>query len=134
MKTEFADHMRALFEQATRAFNAGDYEAAFAGLADDVEWHQGAWLPDAAVLYGRQRVIDFYRRLPDTGDWQVTVVDVDDLGDGVLLVEQVGTWTGRSSGISGDMRSFLLWEVEDGSFTRMREFATREEALANRRA
>ena len=130
MKSEFSEGMRTTFEVGQRAFNAGDFETAFANLTDDFEWRMGAWIPDASDLHGRQSVIDFFRHLQDAGEWEVRLVDVEDLGDGVLMLEQEGTWTGRSSGLTGERRFFQVWDFADGRATRVREYETREEALA----
>lgn len=130
MKTEFSETLRGEFQERQRAFNAGDFETAFANLPEDIEWHMGAWIPDAGDLRGRHAVTEFYRCLRDAGGWQVELVDIEDLGGGVLLLEQHGTWTGRSTGLTGERRFFQLWDIAHGVATRVREFETREQAVA----
>ena len=126
------------FEQALReaqaAMNAGDYETAFAGLAPDVEWHFGDWIFDTQVIHGREGVIDFYRRLRDAGEWEVEAHEVEEIGPSTLLVRQTGTATGRATGIVTERESFFVYELGPTGVKRLREFATREEALAAARA
>ena len=50
MKTEFSETMRAAFEEAQRAFNAGDFETAFANLPDDVDVYYDPENPSEAYL------------------------------------------------------------------------------------
>lgn len=132
--TEFSEAMRVAFEEGQRAFNAGDFDRAFATLPDHIDWRMGRWIPDAGNMSSREEVIEFYRRLKDVGDWRLELIDVEDLGDGNVLLEQRGTWTGRSSGIGGDFRFFQLWTIADGKAVRLQEFETRDEALAALRA
>jgi hypothetical protein len=123
----FADAVRS----STALFNAGDFEGAFAGLAPDVEWHFGAWLPDGGVLFGREALVSFYRRLEDAGDWTVEVLDVEELARDRFVVHTRGRSVGRVSGISDEREAFQLYELgPGGAAARVREFATRDEAHA----
>ena len=130
MKTEFSELVLGQLRASTGLFNEGDLEAAFAGVAENVEWHQGDWIPDGTTIYGRRRLIDHFKRLSEVGGWSVTIVDADDMGDGTLLVEELGHWTGRLSGLEGDRRFFGLFDFSGRQLVRVREFETREEALA----
>jgi len=108
---------------------AGDFESAFAGLAPDVEWHFGDWIFDVQVIHGRQEVIDFYRRLGEAGRWEVEAHEVEEMGPGMLLVRQTGRATGRATGIVTERESFFVYELGPSGVKRLREFATREDAL-----
>lgn len=122
----FGEGLRA----AQRAFNQGDFESAFAWVAPDVEWHFGAWVIDGGVLHGREEVIRFYRRLREAGDWDIETVGFTDAGRGRMIVHQRGNWTGRTTKIGGPQDSFVIYEIGgDGLVARVREFASREEAL-----
>lgn len=116
--------------EAQVAMNAGDFETAFAGLAPDVEWHFGDWLFDLEPIHGRDGVIDFYRRLRDAGNWEVDAQEVEQIGPSTLLVRQVGRATFAVTGIVTERESFFVYELGETGITRVREFATREEALA----
>lgn len=130
MSDDEAKEFARLFEQFSRAFNEGDLETAFAGVAPDVEWSFGTWIIDGGTMHGRDAVLAFYRQLREAGDWHLTATGVEDLGDGRMLVHQHGVWTGRTTGISGDQDSFVLVEAGPKGVQRVREFGTREEALA----
>jgi hypothetical protein len=123
--------LRQRMSAAQQAFNGGDFETAFAALAPDVEWHFGAWLPEAQVLTSRQEVVAFYSGLLDSaGDWQVEVLAITDASEGRFVVHQRGRFKGRSTKITGERESFFVWERgADGLVTRVREYETRAEAL-----
>ena len=122
----FAESLRA----AQRAFNAGDFETAFAGLAPDVEWNSGAWVLDAGALKGRDAVIDFFCRVRDAGDWQVEAQEFVVAGDGHVMVHQRGRSVGRTTRIEGTMDFFQVWEFgADGLVDRVCEYESREDAL-----
>ena len=112
-----------------RAFNEGDFESAFAGLAPNVEWHAGGWVLDASVLHGRDAVIAFHKGTQEAGDWQVEVQDVLDAGNGSIVVHQRGHHVGRTTRIEGTMDYFQVYETgADGLVVRVREYPTLDEA------
>lgn len=128
MSQRFVDAFVGALREGNCAFNAGDLETAFAGLAPDVEWHTRAF--DAPVLRGREAVIRFYRELRESGDWVVEVRECINAGAGRVIVHQRGRWRGRTSKIEDARDSFQLWEVNaDGRVTRVLEWDSRDEAL-----
>ena len=129
MSSPAAERFAEALREANEAFNAGDYERALAGLAPDVEWHFGAWVFDGGVLQGRDAVIDHYRQLGDSGSWTVEILDVEEIGPGRFLTHNRGHWVGRTTAIAGERESFQLWEIGPNGTKRLREFATRDEAL-----
>jgi hypothetical protein len=123
----FASAMRS----AQRAFNLGDFEAAFVGLAPGVQWESGPWVFDAETLKGREEVVRHFVGLRDAVDWQVEAVEFADVGDGCVVVHQSGRMRGRKTNIEGTLSFFQLWETgPDGRVIRVREFEAREEAVA----
>lgn len=130
MSQAFVDAFAAAMRAAQRAFNEGDFEAAFAGLAPDVVWESGSWVLDGGVLAGREEVIRMFVRGQDAGDWQVEAVEFIDAGEGCVIVHQRGRAVGRTTKLSGTMDFFQLWETgPDGRVTRVREFESREDAV-----
>jgi ketosteroid isomerase-like protein len=130
MSQENAEPLRETMSAAQRAFNSGDFERAFAALAPDVEWHFGPWLFDAQVLRGRAEVIAFYSRLREAGAWQVEAVEIVDAGQGRFMTRQRGRFEGRTSKLTAEQESFLVWELGAGGLVeRVREYETRAEAL-----
>jgi SnoaL-like domain len=113
------------------AFNDGDFERAFAGLAPDVQWHMADSLIETGLYSGRDAVISYFRAVRDAGDWHVRASRFEAAGPGRFLVHQVGTATGRTSGIRGQREFFQVWTLgSDGLVHEVREFETREQALA----
>ena len=113
-----------------RAFNEGDFEAAFDGLAPDVEWHSGAWVLDAGLLKGRDAVISHFVKVRDAGDWQVDAVEFTHVGEACFIVHQRGRLEGRTTKIQGAMDFFQVWEIgADGLVARVREYESREDAF-----
>jgi ketosteroid isomerase-like protein len=112
-------------------FNRGDYKSAFAGLPDDVQWHNAADLLESGVISGRDALVAYFESGQDAGDWEVHAQEFDDLGNGRVLIRQRGKSTGRTSRITGQREFFQVWTVgDDGLVHEVREFSTREEALA----
>lgn len=130
MSQAFVDGFAEAMRTAQRAFNAGDFENAFAGLAPDVEWEAGSWVLDGGVLTGREEVIRLFVRARDAGDWQVEAVEFIDAGAGCVIVHQRGRSVGRTTKLGGTMDFFQVWETgPDGRVIRVREFESREEAI-----
>lgn len=122
----FAEGVRA----AQSAFNAGDFETAFASLAPDVEWNSGAWLLDGGLLKGRDAVIDFFCRARDAGDWQVEAQELLVAEDKRVMVHQRGRSVGRTTRIEGTIDFFQVWEFgADGLVERVGEYESRQDAL-----
>ena len=130
MSQENMNALAEAFRAGQRAFNEGDFKTAFAALAEDVEWHFGAWVPDGGVIRSREALIRYYEGLQDAGKWQVEPQEFIDAGEGRVVVHQRGRWVGRTTGIEGSRDSFLLWEMgADGLVFRVREYESRREAL-----
>lgn len=122
--------MLAAVQSAQEALYRGDYEAAFAGVADDVVWELGDWVFDGGTLHGRDALEAFFVRMKDAGDWYVMAEEAEELGDSRVLVRSHGRLTGRTTGISDEMDVFQVIELGPGGVQHVREFRTREEALA----
>jgi ketosteroid isomerase-like protein len=130
MSQENVDAAAETLRAGLRAFNDGDFEIAFAGLAPDVEWLSGAWVLDAQVLHGRAAVIDFFCRVRDAGDWHVEAQEFLVAREGCVMVHQRGRSVGRTTRIEGTMDFFQVWEFgADGLVDRVREYESRGEAL-----
>jgi ketosteroid isomerase-like protein len=130
MSQENVDALAEGVRTGQQAFNDGDFEAAFAGLAPGVEWHVGAWIVDAAVLRGREAVVAYFRSALDAGDWKVEALDILDAGAGLFVIHQRGRSVGRTTRIQGTKDFFQVWETgRDGLIVRVREYESRGEAL-----
>jgi ketosteroid isomerase-like protein len=130
MSDSLVDAFARTHRAGQEAFNRGDFEAAFVGLAADVEWSLLPSLLETGTLRGRDAVIRYFRGLQDGIGWRVDAQEFTDLGAGRILVRQRGEAVGRSTGISGDLEFFQIWEIGQGGLpVRIREYETHEEAL-----
>ena len=112
------------------AFNAGEFDTAFASLAPDCEWHVLPSTFETGVLKGRDAVVQFFRDVLEGARWTVHAVDFIDAGTGQVLIHQRGRFEGRTTGIGDSVDFFQLWEIgEEGLVTRVREFDERDDAL-----
>jgi ketosteroid isomerase-like protein len=113
-----------------KAFNSGDFEKAFAGLAPEVEWELLPFLPEAGgVIRGREAVARYFAGVRDVFNWHVEAQEFIEIGPGRVLVRQRGTGSGRLSGILAGNDFFQLWQLnEQGAVTRVTEYESRERA------
>jgi ketosteroid isomerase-like protein len=113
------------------AFSRGDWAAAAAPLHDDIEWDtttMGLW-PEAAVLRGKDAVLQFFARFLGTwDDYRAEFEEFIDAGDHVVALIHDGG-SGKASGAEVERRFAQLWTVLDGKVVRFRAYADREAAL-----
>jgi hypothetical protein len=87
------------YRQGQRAFNEGDLETAFAGLAPDVEWRLLPLVPDARMLRGRRAVLDYFTGIKDAGEYHIEAQEFRGAGEGRVFVRLHGHSTGGTTGI-----------------------------------
>jgi hypothetical protein len=130
MSHAFVESFAKAHRAGQRAFNEGDFETAFAGLAPDVEWHALPRVPETGMVKGREAVVRYFHGIREGIDWQVEAQEFIEAGYGSVLVRQRGTAIGRTTGITDNLEWFQLWDVgSDGLTARVREFERREDAL-----
>jgi hypothetical protein len=122
------DRFRAGYLRNAEALNRGEPEAAFAWVPPELEWHVLADAPPevpiapASVLRGREEVVRYFSQLIEEWNWQLHPREFVDPGDGTVVVHAVGTLTGRTSGLRGEIDFTQVWELrEDGVPMRVRE-------------
>jgi ketosteroid isomerase-like protein len=118
-----------IVRRAFDTFNRHGPEAALAGLAPDLEWHDLPDLPDAELHRGHagflKSVGQFFGELED---YTVNVDETIDHGDHVVVcARNIGR--GRSSGARFEQRIFGVWTVRNRLVVRAAWFRTRGEAL-----
>jgi SnoaL-like protein len=141
VESDFLRAFRAIFEEANRAWNEGDFERAYGALPQDFEYYLAATWPQARPLRGPDEIVGFFTEwreaFPDTrsrnlkflqGDERTLILGFDVLG------------TGASSGASTAMEIWQVWEwrvapplsgadpVAEAPF-RVREFSSRSDAI-----
>jgi ketosteroid isomerase-like protein len=111
------------------ALSRNDWDAALAGIPEDMEWVIGEAHPNARTLRGRQEIAAYFR------DWRETLsdlrYDIDDLIDAGEAVVCLGKVTGRA-GEGGPEVTVALASVTDfreGVPVRTREFLDGKAAL-----
>ena len=121
--------LQALRDSAA-SFSRGDLEAAFAGLADDVELHPPSEFPDAQVLRGRQAVLAFYERTLS----ELTRVELRH-GE-VLRADRSGIvatydlrFEGRETGLGFEVHGTTTFDVVRAEIVRMRATVERSRQL-----
>jgi ketosteroid isomerase-like protein len=127
----FVEAFERTHRKSLEAFNRGNFDLAFSGLADDVEWHMLPILLETGVVRGREAVLRYFHGVRDAIDWKLEAQEFVEAGEGCVVVHQRGIATGRTTGISsGNFDFFQVWEVgSDGLIVRVREFEEQEDAL-----
>jgi len=114
---------------ANEAFNRHDFEGAFFGLHSDLEWHTVADVPGPKVMHGRQGVIaGFQGLLAEFPDWRVEPQEFLEAED-AILVRNIGTATGKKSGVPIRQTFTQVWRFRDGRPVRVEEYLDHREAL-----
>lgn len=126
MSDESVDVVRAAFE-AWR----GGADSLLDFLSDDIDWEVRPDLPDA----GRYRGHDGFRRLSARfddvmDDMWFRPMELIAVGEDRVVVPLRWGGRGKGSGLPFEERAETwVFTVADGKITRVKEFATREEAL-----
>jgi len=133
-ESELLRAFREAFEEANRAWNAGDMKTAYAALPDRLEYRLSPIWPEARVLRSRDEVVAFFENFQATfSDARTTPYEYIEPVEGAVIVGSRVTGTGRSSGAGAEMEIWQVWQVrtgEDGrSVTSVTEFNDRQEAM-----
>jgi ketosteroid isomerase-like protein len=112
-----------------RAWEAGDLDAALAGLAPDIEWVEPVDTPDGQSWRGPEGVLASMAEWTEPFDeYRIELLEELDLGDQVLVgVLQSGR--GKASGVAVESEVWHLWTLRDGKAVRAEMFRTRADAL-----
>src|SRR5262249_6961171 len=113
----------------------GDLEASLAIMDPEVEWHVAFRIPDLPIDKPVYRGIDEVRALWTAfrSTWDpltITLEEVIDERDGVVVARAHFIGRGETSGIEVDRTIFYVFEIEDGLLMRLRPFDTPDEAIA----
>jgi ketosteroid isomerase-like protein len=128
---DLAAAFRPIHEAATEAFNEGDLDRAVAGLPDDFEWRSYTTDPEQTVVRGPEalkRYFTSYREVFD--EWRSDPLSYEQVGSSAVLVHHRISGTSRGAGVPVAEEIFELWEFEVAGPRRVRQFGSREEALA----
>ena len=127
----FLDAFRESYMRTNERFNAHDFEAAFAPMADDIEWHHFAENVEMQTIIGREQLRAFFDEiLEEFPDWTVEPLEFEEAEPGVAIVHCLATATGRASGLMLQRPFSQVWDVRPGSPTTVWEYTSRDEARA----
>lgn len=112
------------------AWNRGDYEAALAAFAPDVEVEMRLGTDLDGTYRGHDEFAKMIRSFWGTfGEFRSEPADVATSRDEVVAtVHHRGR--GRTSGVEVEMTNWQVFTVRDGRIVRYRMYATQDEALA----
>ncbi|HEX8856550.1 MAG TPA: nuclear transport factor 2 family protein [Thermoleophilaceae bacterium] len=115
-----------------RLFNERRYEESLAAFTDDVEWRTGLHpLLGIDATRGRNGVREFWREAHSGwDDFRVDPIVVEELDGSPVLVTARYFGRGHASGVEFENQVFCLYELRDGLICSVRDFGSREAALA----
>ena len=110
------------------AFDEGDFATAVSFFDPDVEWDFSA-LPGEGVIRGREALRTYFEGLGQVwAEMANDIEEIEDAGDGHVLVLARLRARGRRSGVDVDAPVAYLWELREGVAFRIRLFFDRDEA------
>ena len=123
------DAFRRAYMVANEAFNRHDFESAFFGFHPELEWHTIAEVPGPNLIRGRGEVIEAFRGLlEEFPDWRVEPQEFIE-AESAILVRNIGTATGRTSGVPIRQVFTQVWTFREGRPVGVHEYAKHREAL-----
>ena len=129
-ESELLSGFREAYLAGNRAWNEHDFERAYAGVAERVEYQLSHSWPDARPLRGRDEVVAFFDGFCETfPDVQGTVGEIVALDEETIFVGLHVTGTGRGSGATVEMALWQVWELAEGLAVRVAEYDDRQDAL-----
>jgi ketosteroid isomerase-like protein len=112
------------------AINRGDVDAFLERTHAEFEWEALEQSPLAGTHRGQAEVRAYLEEWFSTFDEvHLDIEELVEVNDHVLVVARGSGW-GKASGVEVTNRFCQLWTLSGGVPTLMREYATREEALA----
>ena len=123
-----ADTARAHFE----AWNARDREGMVRDLTEDVVVEEDpGFQVSPGVSRGHAGVFALWDQLFEiTDEARIEVLDIEEQGDGRMLILMTMYATFRESGISGSREMAHIWHMRDGKAARVQVFGSHEDARA----
>jgi ketosteroid isomerase-like protein len=116
------------------AFSRGDWDATFAEIDPEIEWHLTFQLPDLppgkTVYKGYDEVRMLFDNLAEFWDeLTLEVLDVLHEGEDLLIVKARFSGRGGAVGIEVDRVLFYVQDLRDHRLLRLRPFETEDEAF-----
>ena len=115
---------------AWKAWQADDREASLAPLHDDVEWHRSGDEPEVETLHGPGEIALMWAEWVGSFDeFRIEPLEFIDAGERILVPFRM---TGRLPGSDAEVaiEETHVYRFRDGKVVEVREYRTKEEALA----
>jgi ketosteroid isomerase-like protein len=113
------------------AFQRGDTDAMVQRCTEGVVIDQPPETPDVKSYSGHGGVIEAIEDFPrEWEDFRIEIVEIVDLGDGVVLSVCRNHGHGRVSGLEMDIEMFYLGRIREGRIAGLQIFLSRAQALA----
>jgi ketosteroid isomerase-like protein len=126
MSQENAEIIRDAFD----AIQSPGAEPVFAFLAPDIEWEVRPDLPDAGIYEGHDGVRKLFSRFTDVmEDIWFRPEEFIQVSEDEFVVPLRWGGRGKGSGLDFEERETWIFTVRDSKIVRVKEFATREQAL-----
>jgi ketosteroid isomerase-like protein len=123
---EFAELARTNFE----AFNRGGAAAVLGILRPDVEVHSSGEVGEAGTYHGHEGYLHWVQLWMDAWEeFRVEVDEIEELGDGNVLVHVTQHGRGQGSGLEVTQTVVYLFTMVDGLASRLHIYRDREAAL-----
>ena len=117
-----------VFEAYNAALVAGDYDAVFATMADDVKWHQPGRNPLSGVVEGKAALGAHLGRFMEKSNGTFKVLTNWASENGCFVAANVTFVADRGEGDELDMNGVDLFRVEDGKIREVWLFASDQAA------
>jgi ketosteroid isomerase-like protein len=122
---------REAYMAGNRAWNEHDFERAYAGLPEQVEYQLSRSWPNARSLRGRHEVVAFFEGFHEAfPEVETSVHEFVAVDERTIVTGLQVTGTGRGSGATVEMELWQVWELAEGLVpVRVAEHDDREAAL-----
>jgi len=120
-----------MVREAIDAFNRRDFDAAIAGMTDDITWDPFLSRTETeAPLQGKEQILAAWKSQTETVGLRVEPQEVICLGADKVLADAQMVMRGRSSEV--DLVASVIWlfTMPDDLVQKVELFETREEAMA----
>ena len=118
-----------LTRRGYEAYNSGGLEAIIDFLDPEIEWTEGADVPEVKTYHGHDGVREQQARFASA--WEEFGLEPEDLVDaGDQIVAMIRAWgRGKGSGVIVEARVAHVWTIRDGKAVRFEVFMDRHKAL-----
>ena len=133
MSEQDVEIVRRAFAEFNAGLASGNPAGAFdSGItAPEFRWTVPPNAPGLEPVYeGRDGWLDFMRMWTEDFDWTIEIEEIEDAGEGKVIVNTVQRATGKASGVPVELHMGAVWTVENGRVVSAENFLDPAEARA----